>query len=125
MERERALVHLFYSFQSVGINVAYIDCPLGSRFPYISSNRELLTVTRRVSLMEQELLTFPEHPSSPPVLSEVRVPQSLLFCIVFCRSLFFLLSFFIGSLYCLPFFELRSLGTPLISSNLSVSGTRR
>ena len=37
-----------------------------------------------VSLLEQELLTIPEHPSSPPVFSEVRVAQSL----VFCRSLF-------------------------------------
>ena len=34
-------------------------------------------LTRRVSLMEQELLTFPEHLSSPPVFSGVRVTQSI------------------------------------------------
>jgi hypothetical protein len=30
-----------------------------------------------LSLMEQELLTFPEHLSSPPVFSWVRVTRSL------------------------------------------------
>ena len=30
-------------------------------------------LTRRVSLVEQELLTLPERLSSPPVFSEVRV----------------------------------------------------
>jgi len=48
------------------------------------------------------LLALPKHLSSPLVFSGVRVAQSLVFCIVFCRSLFFLLKFFFGSLYCLP-----------------------
>jgi len=30
-------------------------------------------LTRRVSLVEQELLTLPDHLSSPPGFSEVRV----------------------------------------------------
>jgi hypothetical protein len=34
----------------------------------------------------------------------------------FCRSLFVLLSLFFWSLYCLFFFDLRSLNTPLVSS---------
>ena len=34
-------------------------------------------LTRRMSLMEQELLTLPEHLSSPPVFSGVRVTRSL------------------------------------------------
>ena len=38
-------------------------------------------------LVEQELLTLPEHLSSPPVFSGVRVTRSLVFCVVFCRSL--------------------------------------
>ena len=37
--------------------------------------------------LEQELPTLPEHPSSPPVISEVRVAQSLFFYVMFCRSL--------------------------------------
>jgi hypothetical protein len=37
--------------------------------------------------VEQELLTLPEHLSSPPVFSGVRVTRSLVFSVVFCRSL--------------------------------------
>jgi len=41
------------------------------------------TVTRWVPLVEQELPTIPEHLSSSLVFSEVRVAQSLVFCVVF------------------------------------------
>ena len=51
-------------------------------------------VTRRVPLVEQELLTNTEHLCSPSIFSGVRVPCSLVFCVVFCRSLLVLLSFF-------------------------------
>jgi hypothetical protein len=64
-------------------------------------------VTRRVPLMEQELLTFPNHRSSPPVFSRVRVTRSLILYEMFCRSLFVLLS------------NLRILITDLVSSNSS------
>ena len=47
-------------------------------------------VTRRMTLVEQELFTLPEHMSSPPVLSCVRVAPSLVFNVVFCSSLFVL-----------------------------------
>jgi len=53
-----------------------------------------LTVTRRMSLVEQELLTLPEHLSSPPSFKWVRVALSVVSCVVFCRSLFVALSFF-------------------------------
>jgi hypothetical protein len=39
-------------------------------------------------LEEQKLLTLPEHLSSPPVFNGVRLFRSLVFCVVFCRSLF-------------------------------------
>ena len=45
----------------------------------------LLTVTRRVSLMEQELLTLAHHLRSTPVFSGVRVAQSLACFVVLCR----------------------------------------
>ena len=45
-------------------------------------------LTRRVSLVEQKLLILPEHMSSLPGFSGVRVTSSLVFCIMFCRSLF-------------------------------------
>ena len=53
-------------------------------FPYEMIS--VLTVTRRVSLLDQELLNLPEHLSSPPVFCGVRVS----FCVAFCRSLFVL-----------------------------------
>ena len=54
-------------------------------------------VTRRVPHVEQELLTLPENMSSPPVFSGVRFVRSLVFCIVFCGSLFVILSFIVLS----------------------------
>ena len=72
--------------------------------------------------MEQELFTLPEHMSSPPVFSGVRVTQSLVLCAcMFCSSLFFLLYFFFWPLYCLFFFDIRIPITPLVSSNTSYS----
>jgi hypothetical protein len=47
----------------------------------------VIRVRWRVPLVEQELLTLPEHLSSPPVVCGVRVAHSFVFCIVFCRSL--------------------------------------
>jgi hypothetical protein len=45
-----------------------------------------------------KLLTLPEHMSSRPVFSGVRVTQCLFFYVVLCRSLFVLLSLFCWSL---------------------------
>jgi hypothetical protein len=70
-------------------------------------------------LVEQELLTPPEHLNLPAVFSMVRVAQSLVFCIMFCRSLFVLCPCFsFGQMYCLSF-NLQLLITTLTSSNLS------
>ena len=43
--------------------------------------------------LTQQLLPLPEHMSSPPVCSGVRVDWSLDFCVVFCRSLLVFLFF--------------------------------
>jgi hypothetical protein len=52
-------------------------------------------LTQRVPLVEQELLTLPEHLSSPPVFSGVRVTRSLVLyvcvvdrCLSFCTLTF-------------------------------------
>ena len=45
-------------------------------------------VSRQVLLVKQELVTFPEHLSSSPVFCGVVVVHSLVFWVVFCRSLF-------------------------------------
>ena len=49
------------------------------------------TVTRWVPLVEQKLFSTPEHLSSHPVFSGVRVAQFIIFCVVVLRSLFALL----------------------------------
>ena len=66
----------------------------------INNNNDVsrLTVTGRVALVELELLSLPEHMCSSPVFSGVRVAQSLVFCVMVCRSLFVF-----WSLYCLSF----------------------
>jgi hypothetical protein len=43
----------------------------------------VIRVTRRVSLVEQELLTLSERLSSPMIFSGVRVTRSLLLCVCF------------------------------------------
>ena len=52
------------------------------------------TVTRWVSDVDQELPTLPEHLSSPSIVSVFPVFSSV-FCVLFCRLLFVLLSFFL------------------------------
>ena len=46
-------------------------------------------------LVEQELPTLPEHLLSPPGFSRVRVTQSLVFSVVFCKSFFVLVVLFL------------------------------
>jgi hypothetical protein len=81
-----------------------------------SKNNVLATT---VPLVERELPTLPEHLPLPPVFSEVRVARSLVFCMVFCVSLFIILLFLLWPLRCLSFSDLRLLITPL-SITLSV-----
>ena len=71
-------------------------------------------VTWRVRQVEEELLNLPNDLNSRQLLSGVRVTRSLVFCVVFCRSLFVLFSSFLWSLYCLFLFDLRILLTPLL-----------
>ena len=80
-------------------------------FPVLSSFIWLITgfgtrLTRRVPLVEQELHTVPEHMSSPPVFSGVRVTRSLVLYVCFVDRC---LSFFFWLLCCLSFFDLRIL----------------
>ena len=56
-----------------------------------------------------------------PVGSGVRLARSLVFCAMFCVSLFVLLTFFSWPLCCLSIFSIRLLINPLVSSSLSYS----
>jgi hypothetical protein len=94
-------------------------------FPHSSLNIGFVfKVIRQVPPVEKELLTFPEHTSSPPVFRGVRVAQSLVFYVVLCRSLFvlFLLAIVLSVLlqlmasnYIFGILDLRLLITYLVS----------
>jgi hypothetical protein len=66
--------------------------------PYVTVIVYIITgfvtrLTRGVPLVEQERLTLPEHLSSPPVFSGVRVTRSLVLCVCFVdRFLYFFFS---------------------------------
>ena len=72
----------------------------------------VVILTRRVPLVEEELPTLPEHMSSPPVFSGVLVTRSLILYVCFVGRC---LSFFFWPLFCLFFFDLQILITPLVS----------
>ena len=67
--------------------------------------------------MEQELLTLPEHLSSPPVFGGVRVAGSLVSRVMFCISLFvlFLLAVVLSVL------RFTTPDYPLVSTNFSIT----
>jgi hypothetical protein len=56
-------------------------------------------VARRIPKSRKVYAFLPEHMSWPTIFSGVCVLRSLVFCVVFCRSLFVLLSLVIWSLY--------------------------
>ena len=94
----------------------------GICFIFVSTSRSfphlLHRLTRLVPLVEQKLLTLPEHMSSLRFLVGF-VLLDLLFICMFCRSLFVLFYFFFWPLCCLFFFDIWILITPLVSSNSS------
>ena len=51
------------------------------------------SLTWRVPLVEQELVTLLDNLSSYPVISGVGITRSLVLCVMFCRSLFVLCPF--------------------------------
>jgi hypothetical protein len=77
-------------------------------------------VTRRVPLVEQELLTLLGHLSSSPVFSRLRVTRSLVLYVCFVDRCLSFCTFFFWPLCCL-FFDIRILITLFVSSNSSSS----
>ena len=57
-------------------------------------------------LHRNDLLALPENLSSPPVFGGARVARFLIFCVMFCMSLFVLVPLFFWPLFCLSFFDL-------------------
>ena len=76
-----------------GVNIPWMNIDSGVKIPYDTGF--VTRLTQQVSLVEQELLTLPEHLSSPPVISGVRVTRSLVLyvcfvnrCLSFCTFSF-------------------------------------
>ena len=82
----------------------------------------VIKLTRQVPLVEQELLTLPEHLSPPQFSVWFQCYSIFSFVCMLSRSSFVLLCFFFfWPLCCLFFFDIRILITPLVSSNSSNS----
>jgi hypothetical protein len=119
------IVSMFPSDNQQLTNV-YLFCRLHVFFMHTGVQRDFhirrcscrLTVTRRVAHAMQELLTLSEHMSSTLFFGVGFTLINLVICVMFCRSLFVLLSDFSWSLF-LTFFDLRLLITFLVFSNFS------
>jgi len=86
-------------------------------------HRFVTRLTRRVPVVEQKLLTLPEHLSSPPVFSVVRITQSLVLYACFVDRCLSVCTFSFD--HCVVylhvcFFDLRILITHLVGSNSSL-----
>jgi hypothetical protein len=80
-------------------NVPFVIITIRS-FPHSWLTTEFATrVIRRIPPVEQELLTLREPLSSSPGFSSVSVVRSLVFCVIFCRTLLVFLSLFFWPLY--------------------------
>jgi hypothetical protein len=89
--------------------------PIRIKYPNDGLTGSWIRMKLQVQVVEQELLTLPEHLSSSPVFSGVRATRSLVLCVCFVDRF---LSFFFWPLCCL-FFDLWIVITPLVSSNSS------
>jgi len=74
------------------------------------------------SHVEQELITISENTIPPPVFSVALVAQSLAYCVIFNKSLFVLLSFFVAIVLSVVL-NLQYLFTPFVSTNVCFDDT--
>jgi len=87
----------------------------------IKNNPDLskeMFATRRVPLVEQKILTLPEHLNSSPVCSKVCVAQSVDFCCSVLSTIACLFVLLLWPLDCLSF-DLRILIISMVSCNVS------
>ena len=80
--------------------------PLNTRLLNDVLHAFVTRLTRRMPLVEQELITLPKH---PPVLNGVRVTRSLVLYVCFVDRCLSFLSFFFWPLCCLSCFDVRIL----------------
>ena len=103
------MVHFLVNSYGVSVSQMTNDIFLCRNYnPIISSFMTYHRVSNKSNAMGSTCEAGIAYPSGAseftPVFSKVRVVRSLVLCVVFCSSLFVLLSFFIWSLCCLSFF---------------------
>ena len=96
----RSEMHISFNFDTVRLVCSKLT---------VVFNMTQIQSTRRVPVDEQELSTLPEHLSSLPVFSGVRITRSLVLCVCFVDSC---LSFFFWPLSCL-FYSIYGFWLPL------------
>ena len=94
------MTHFWLSIVFVLIsNALWVFCYLWTTLTVLNSFNVFFShnipITHKFQV-EQELLTLPEHLSSPSLFSGVHVPWSLVFCVVFWRLLFVFSPFSFG-----------------------------
>jgi len=78
----------------------------------------LLIVTRRVPIVEQELLTLPEYLSLPSAVCGLRVATFLIFCVIFCCSLLIVFANFYISIVLSVVLKFKASDYPSVIFNL-------
>jgi hypothetical protein len=109
--------YLFLILIAIHINIRWINTCMELMWKFFIENyQSWVRLTRRVPLVEQELLTLPEHINSPPVFSGVHVTRSLFFyvcfvdrCLSFCTFSFRHCVVCSSSIYGLWFWYLQTL----------------
>ena len=96
--RVNLLESLLPNFMKSQVNSTVVACPQSSRILVFTIN----------------ILSLSQHLSLPSVFIGARVAESLVFCALFCMSLFF------WPLCCLSFLILRFLSTYLVSSDFKL-----
>ena len=80
-------IYIMLCFRFVCLRFVYPMLPVSLQFPFLIAPSEFSNV--------YSIYTF----------YWVRIPQSLVFCVVFCKSIFIFLSFLLRPWYCLSFVE--------------------
>jgi hypothetical protein len=113
---------LFFCVVFTGLLLVFLSIFVSSLYCLFFYELPLLIIVLLWHL-QALLLTLSGYLSSLPISSGVRVTRPLVFCVMFCRSLFVplvvLLKQIFWPLRCFSFFDLRLLITPLVSSNFS------
>jgi hypothetical protein len=76
----------------IHVQLRCVQCSNNTKHNILCTEESIIGVVSEKGMNTKIIMLFL---SSPPVFSDVRVAQSLVLCVMFCRSLFALLYFFL------------------------------